>query len=79
MQCKHIGAREPCCSTVGLAFLLTVSDESLLALHAVFGPPLERALEMLEKDCVTLLTTPNDTRQALQVEIFLLIYNIFLL
>ncbi|XP_034237383.1 zinc finger SWIM domain-containing protein 7-like isoform X2 [Thrips palmi] len=44
-----------------------ISDESLLALHAVFGPPLERALEMLEKECVTLLTTPNDTRQALQV------------
>ncbi|KAK3927167.1 Zinc finger SWIM domain-containing protein 7 [Frankliniella fusca] len=43
------------------------SDESLLALHAVFGAPLERALEMLEKDCVTLLTTSNDIRQALQV------------
>ncbi|XP_026283251.1 zinc finger SWIM domain-containing protein 7 [Frankliniella occidentalis] len=43
------------------------SDESLLALHAVFGAPFERALEMLEKDCVTLLTTANDTRQALQV------------
>lgn len=44
-----------------------IGDESLLALHAVFGPPLERALEMLEMDCVTLLTTPNNNRQALQV------------
>lgn len=57
------------------------SDESLLALHAVCGAPLERALEMLEKDCVTLLTTSNDIRQALQVsggrgELYTLLPNI---
>lgn len=56
-------------------FPLTVRDESLLALHALFGPPLERALEMLEKDCVTLLTTPNDTRQALQVIVIIIILS----
>ena len=48
-------------------FFPAVKDEALLALHAVFGAPLERALELLEKDCVTLLTTANDSRQALQV------------
>ena len=38
-----------------LCFNLTVTDEALLALHSLFGKPFEKALELLETNCVVYL------------------------
>lgn len=38
-----------------LCFILPVTDEALLALHSLFGKPFEKALELLETNCVVYL------------------------
>ena len=38
-----------------LCFNLPVTDEALLALHSLFGKPFEKALELLETNCVVYL------------------------
>ncbi|XP_069671425.1 zinc finger SWIM domain-containing protein 7-like isoform X2 [Periplaneta americana] len=43
-----------------------VTDETLLALHSMFGSPLEKALELLETNCVVYLRSPQG-RYVIQV------------
>ncbi|XP_068084040.1 uncharacterized protein [Anabrus simplex] len=43
-----------------------LSDQALLALHSLFGATLERAVELLEKNCVTYLRIPKRTRYVVQ-------------
>jgi len=47
---------------------LPVTDEALLALHSLFGSPFEKALELLEKNCVVYLRTTGG-RYIVQVRI----------
>ncbi|KAK7862018.1 hypothetical protein R5R35_002157 [Gryllus longicercus] len=44
-----------------------LTDRSLLALYSVYGNVCERAVELLEKDCVTFLSDPDGIRTVIQV------------
>ncbi|XP_046979639.1 zinc finger SWIM domain-containing protein 7-like isoform X1 [Schistocerca americana] len=45
------------------------TDDVLLALHSLYGNPFERALELLEKNCVVFLRTTNKLRYVIQVKV----------
>lgn len=53
---ENWNSRNSHCSWLNpLCFNVPVTDEALMALHALFGRPFEKALELLEASCVTYL------------------------
>ncbi|CAH0394556.1 unnamed protein product [Bemisia tabaci] len=44
-----------------------VPDDVLLALHSIHGSVLERAVELFDKDCLTVFRTKGHSREVLQI------------